>query len=84
MSVARRAGIPIDKTRPVGVSTANGVARGWPVKINRIRVGEITLYQVEALVMEDESLGEPLLGMSFLNRTQMKRDGDQMTLRVRY
>lgn len=84
MSVARNAGLQLDKTQPVGISTANGLTRGYRAKINRIRVGEITLYQVDALVLEDASLNEPLLGMSFLNRTLMKRDGDQMTLKVRY
>lgn len=84
MSVARRAGLQLDKAQPVGISTANGVTRGYRAKINRVRVGEITLYQVDALVLEDASLNEPLLGMSFLNRTQMKRDGDQMILKVRY
>lgn len=84
MSVARRAGLPLDKANPVGVSTANGLARGYRARINRIRVGEITLYQVDALVLEDASLNEALLGMSFLDRTLMKRDGDQMTLKVRY
>jgi aspartyl protease family protein len=65
------------------VSTANGVIAAWKVPGNTVRLGDITLYDVDVTVQE---VGMPfvLLGMSFLNRLEMKRDGDTMTLKKRY
>ncbi|MCV0424471.1 MAG: TIGR02281 family clan AA aspartic protease [Roseibium sp.] len=54
-----------------GVRTANGTVYGARAVIDGLRIGEIRLINIEALVLEDESLGEPLLGMSVLN--QLKR-----------
>ena len=50
------------------VSTANGKIKAAPAKLDRIEVGGITVYDVPALVMPDEALGENLLGVSFLSR----------------
>jgi predicted aspartyl protease len=36
------------------------------------------------VVIEGMGFGSPLLGMSFLNRMNMKREGDIMTLTRRY
>lgn len=49
------------------VQTANGSVDGARIVIDRLRLGDISLKDVEALVLPDESLGEPLLGMSVLN-----------------
>ena len=46
-------------------------------------VGGITVNQVDGMVVES-GLDMPLLGMSFLNRMEMKRDGQTMTLTQRY
>jgi aspartyl protease family protein len=46
-------------------------------------VGAISVNQVDGLVIET-GLSVPLLGMSFLNRMDMKRDGQTMTLTQRY
>lgn len=48
------------------------------------RVGDILLHAVEAVVLEGDGLKIALLGMSFLNRTEMKRDGQALTLIRRY
>jgi aspartyl protease family protein len=50
------------------VSTANGQAKAAPAKIDRIEIGGITVYDVQALVMPDEALWQNLLGMTFLSR----------------
>jgi aspartyl protease family protein len=49
-----------------------------------VKVGDITLYGVEAVVLEGDGLKVALLGMSFLNRTEMKRDGQALTLIRRF
>ena len=81
---ARRLGIDVGKGQLVLLRTANGTARGRQVKLDVVSVGGVTLYGVEAVVMEGEGLTMPLLGMSFLNRMDMKREGSVMTLTKRY
>lgn len=54
------------------------------VKLDSVRVGEITLYGVEATVKEGPGMGAALLGMSFLNRTEMVREGANLVLTKRY
>ena len=65
------------------VSTAGGVVNAYGIKIDSIKIGDIELYQVDAAVL-DSGLTIPLLGMSFLNRMEMRREGDQMTLTKRF
>lgn len=65
------------------VNTANGIAPVYRVKLDTVRVGDIVLNQVDASVME-QGLSMALLGMSFLNRTEMRREGDAMTLTKRF
>jgi len=52
------------------VSTANGRAAVAPVTLDRIRIGNITVRNVEAAVTERGRLGKTLLGMSFLSRLE--------------
>jgi aspartyl protease family protein len=80
---ARRMGIDYKAGQMMGASTANGVIPAWRVSLSNVRVGNINLNQVEGLVVET-SMPAVLLGMSFLNRTDMKREGQIMTLTLRY
>jgi aspartyl protease family protein len=48
-----------------------------------LTVGDITLYQIDATVLES-GLDIALLGMSFLSRTDMKRDGANLVLTKRF
>ena len=82
-SDALRAGIDFRQGQPATTMAANGVVRVWAVKLNTVRVGELTLHDVDAAVHEQD-LPVALLGMSFLNRTDMRRDGETLTLRKRY
>ena len=63
--------------------TANGPAQVWKVKLDSVKVGGITLHDVDGAVHGGD-LPMVLLGMSFLNRMEMKRDGDRMVLRRRF
>ncbi len=80
---AKRMGIDYRAGQAGAVSTAAGVIPAWRVTFNTVKLGGITLNQVEGLVVES-GLSVPLLGMSFLNRMEMKRDGQTMTLIQRY
>jgi aspartyl protease family protein len=48
--------------------TANGDARVAPVILERVRIGEIEVEQVQAYVAEPGALFSTLLGMTFLSR----------------
>lgn len=80
---AMRLGIDYKKGQPGMVNTANGAAPVFRVKLNTVKIGDIELNQVDAAVQES-GLPFALLGMSFLNRTEMRREGEQMTLTKRY
>ena len=80
---ARRMGLDYKGGRGSAVNTAAGVIPAWRVTFNTVKIGGITLNQVDGIVVES-GLNTPLLGMSFLNRMEMKRDGQTMTLTQRY
>ncbi|MDO8959128.1 MAG: TIGR02281 family clan AA aspartic protease [Rhodocyclaceae bacterium] len=80
---ARRARIDPTKGMPGMTQTANGVARVWRVKLASVKLGDITLLDVDASVHEQD-MPVVLLGMSFLNRMEIRRDGASMTLTQRY
>lgn len=82
-SEAKRLGIEYKNGRAGHVNTANGTAQVYMVKLDTVKVGDIELHQVDAMVHED-GLPIGLLGMSFLNRVDMRREGEQMTLTKRY
>lgn len=66
------------------VSTANGDAPFFRVVLDKVRVGEIELTNVEAGVLEGNSPREVLLGNSFLNRVEMQRQGQVMLLKQKF
>jgi aspartyl protease family protein len=80
---AIRAGVDYRRGDPAIAETANGKAQVWHVKLDKVSLGNITLTNVDALVHATD-MPVALLGMSFLNRMEMKRDGSTMTLRRRY
>jgi aspartyl protease family protein len=80
---AVRANVDYLRGQPAMSMTANGATRVWKVTLNSVRVGDVVLSQVDAAVHEHD-LPIALLGMSFLNRVEMKREGQTMTLKKRY
>ena len=82
-SDARRANVSLANAQPVMVQTANGVTQAWLVTLGNVRIGEVSLSEVDGIVHQHD-MPMALLGMSFLNRMEMKRDGQTLTLRKRY
>jgi aspartyl protease family protein len=65
---ARAAGISVSASRFTGrSSTAHGEARVAPVTLRELRLNQLTIDEVPAVVMENE-MPISLLGMSFLSR----------------
>jgi aspartyl protease family protein len=82
-SVADRLGIDYQKGRRGLIQTANGPTVAYRVKLDQVTLGGITLQNVDAVVIA-RGLGIALLGMSFLNRVEMQRNGQSMVLTRRY
>lgn len=82
-SEAERLGINYKAGQPVRMQTANGVAAAWRVKLASVRVGDVEVHDVDA-VIGSYSMPYVLLGNSFLSRFQMRRDNEQMVLERRY
>lgn len=80
---AERLGIDYRKGLRSFTNTANGPVAAYRVTLDRVKLGGIELNTVEAIVIE-QGLDITLLGMSFLNRVEMKRDGQTMTLTRRF
>jgi aspartyl protease family protein len=76
---AQRMGLDYRKGERVAVQTAAGQTIAYAVRLDTVRLGAIELQGVEGFVVE-KGLNISLLGMSFLNRLEMKRDGPVMTL----
>ena len=62
--------------------TANGPVPSNLVMLNVVRVGDVDIYNVEALVVPGQ-MSHILLGNSYLTRFQMKRENDTLTLSKR-
>jgi aspartyl protease family protein len=81
---AKRMGVSYLNAPRGTVNTANGSAVAYKVKLDTVRVGDITINNVDAMVIDGGGLHIALLGMSFLNRTEMTRDGETMVLTKRF
>jgi len=83
MAEAVRLGIDYEKGQ-LGYSVLADGRRvpSWRVVLDSVQVGDVTITNVEGSV--NQGVGIPLLGMSFLNRTEMLREGSSLTLTKRY
>lgn len=85
MSVAdaERMGLNYKSGQSVRMSTANGESVGYHIKLSSVRIGDVAVYEVDAVV-SPQAMPFLLLGNSFLSRFQMKRENSVMTLDKRY
>jgi aspartyl protease family protein len=80
---AERVGLNYKTGQAVQMSTANGVVPGWRLKLASVRIGDVVVYDVDAIVSSG-AMPYVLLGNSFLARFQMTRTNEQMVLEKRY
>lgn len=83
-ATARRLGLDYLTSRPVRVGTASGITVAYPVKLDLVQVGEIKLYNVEAMVLDGTEPSRALLGMTFLGQLDMQREGERMDLKQKH
>lgn len=65
---------------PIRATTASGVVTGYALKLASVKVGEIHLTNIEAVILEGGYPTRVLLGMSFLKHVKFERDNNLMTL----
>ena len=82
-SEALRLGIDYQKGERGVSSTAGGLVNTYHIKLDTVRLGGIEITGVDAVVIE-RGLNITLLGMTFLNRVEMKRNGPTMELIRRF
>jgi len=80
---ARRIGLDYARGQRGLVNTANGQVVSHRVSLGEVRVGDVTVYNVDAVVVP-AGMDVILLGNSFLTRFQMKRDADVLVLDKRF
>jgi aspartyl protease family protein len=80
---ATRIGLDFQKGTPVRMNTANGVAAGYRLRLDSVRVGDVEVRDIEAIVSE-QPMPYVLLGNSFIGRFSMRRDAEQMVLERRF
>ncbi len=76
---AKRLGIDYSRGQAGLARTANGTVTAHRVRLASVRVGDVTVYDVEAIVVP-APMELVLLGNSFLSRFQMRRDADVLVL----
>lgn len=82
---ARRLGIEFRyKGKPTMVATASGTARAYNITLDKVSVGQITLNSVPAVVVDGDFPLQVLLGMSFLGRLEIQREGAVMRIKQKY
>ena len=82
---ARRLGVDYRVTgRPAEVTTASGVERAGMVRLDSVKVGELEVRNVQAVVLDGAQPQTTLLGMSYLGRMKITNDGRLMTLQKKY
>ncbi len=77
---AKRLGISYVNARRGVSNTANGQVMYYSIRLDTVKIGDVTLHQVDAAVIDGGGMDVTLLGMSFLNRLEMQRAGSTLTL----
>ncbi|WP_077037103.1 TIGR02281 family clan AA aspartic protease [Pelomonas sp. KK5] len=80
---ADRLGLAFRDGRRVLTQTANGTVPANLLTLASVRIGDVEVRNVEAIVVPGQ-MTHVLLGNSFLTRFQMRRENEVLTLELRY
>ncbi len=84
-ATAKRMGINYRLDGKIGAAnTASGVVKTYRVLLDRVTVGAIKQHNVPAVVIEGSHPLQVLLGMSFLKRLEMVREGEALHLKQKW
>lgn len=84
LSQAQALNIALPEDKKTQVETASGKATAYQVTLQSVNVGEITVYDVPALIVDGEAPYQVLLGMTFLKRVEMNDKDSVLELRKKY
>ena len=77
--VAAQLGLDPKDGKAVGAMTANGAVAARQITLTSVRVGDVTVYNVEAMVVP-QAMPVVLLGNSFLSHFQMRSENSSLVL----
>jgi len=77
--LAKQLKIKYEKGNKIQLETAKGMSIAYEIKLKKVKVGDIELYNILGVVSDDMP-NITLLGMSFLRKLDMKRKGKTMIL----
>lgn len=66
------------------VVTASGVSKSWSVRLDAVKVGEIQVSNVDAMVVQGGYPSQVLLGMTYLNHVKLQEHNSVMMLEKKY
>lgn len=81
---AKRLGVDYLSANQIGVRTASGVELAYSIELESVQLGDISLENVAAVVIDGPEPQRALLGMSFLNAFDMERKGERLDLRQKF
>jgi aspartyl protease family protein len=82
-SEADRIGLEYQSGIPVLLGTANGNVQGHQIHLTSVRLGEVEIYNVQAIVVQTP-MPYVLLGNSFLTHFQLRRENESLILDKRF
>ena len=80
---AQRIGLRYRDGVPTQSMTVNGRVKGWQIALDSLRVGDVTVHDVIAVVVDNDLLPFGLLGMTYLDHFEIQRQGTTLVLRRR-
>ncbi len=84
-AIAKRLGIQYKlKGEETLVSTASGKALAYSISLDKVKVGEIMLRNIDAVVIDGNDPATPLLGMSYLGRLKLNNEDQFLELEEKY
>jgi clan AA aspartic protease (TIGR02281 family) len=81
---AKRLGVDVRSASRALASKTGGLAPIYRVKLKQLRIGGITLENIEAVVNEGPNPPVIVLGSNILNRLEVKREGSSLLLSKPY
>jgi len=83
-ATAKRLGVDYLEANQIEVRTASGVEQAYSIQLNSVQLGDISLNNVAAVVIDGPEPHRALLGMSFLNAFDIERKGERLDLRQKF
>jgi aspartyl protease family protein len=62
--------------------TANGYAKSWSTKLDRVKLGPFFMHDLQAAILPSMPADEVLLGMNFLKHLELTQRGNRLLIRA--